>query len=54
VVAAGGTVVIGHAKIEQGKDAGSVRIEADTGATQQAALRRFAAGRAGRISDRGR
>jgi hypothetical protein len=38
VVAAGDTVLVGRAKIEQGKDAGSVRIERDTGATEDAAM----------------
>ena len=40
-------VLLGRARTEQAKDAGSVRIERNTDATEDAGMRRFAAGHAG-------
>jgi len=48
VVSVVGAVLLGRAKTEQAKDAGSARIGRNTGATEDAGLRRFAAGRGGR------
>ncbi|MEX0673773.1 MAG: hypothetical protein WD067_03305, partial [Gaiellaceae bacterium] len=46
-----GTVEAARAKSKRGKDAGSARSQCATGATEDAASRSFAAGRAGRIRD---
>jgi len=45
VLRSGGSLMIGRAKIEHGKDAGSPDID-DIGATEDTARRRFAAARA--------
>ena len=52
VLAAESTVRISRARTEQAKDAGSAHIERDMGATEDAGMRRFAAGRAERTSGR--
>src|SRR5205807_1368252 len=49
VVSAVPTLLTGRARTEEAKDAGSARIGRNTGATEDAGMRTFAAGRAGRM-----
>src|SRR5450759_414418 len=49
VIAAVSTVSLGRARTEQAEDAGSIRIERDTDATEAGGMRRFAAGRVERV-----